>query len=623
MLLTTIPSARSIVLVGALLTLVTFISFQWHADPTAHSPTTWKFPDLSSLHLTDYPDSSYASENVSTSTAYDDGGGPLFDAQVTLWKTLQPILAAANPNCPPPKREGKSGAIGYEANKNPPRPDLTTMSFHDIEAMKKAHQNIVNTLQSDLPQIAYEPETRGLVTTAGGKYLPVFVISLRMLRRTGSSLPMEVFLASEDEYEPEICDNVLPDLNARCVVLSRITSQVPATASIQHYQLKCFAMLFSSFEEILFLDADAFPIYDPAMLFEAEPFVSSKFVLWPDFWASTASPLYYKIANVPQPAMSARQSSETGEIIVSKRVHAASLMLATYYNYYGPSHYYILLSQGAPGEGDKETFAAAADALGQNYYHVSEKIVPIGRPKKEGGMAGSAMVQHDPIEDYNLTSQGLWRVKDNKIQPKPKAFFVHANFPKFNPVTIFHEGGPTWNADGTESRAWTVPADIVEAFDFDVERRFWEEIKGTACDYETKFASWQGMTGICARVEQYWGNVFGSPLEKILEHHEPKQEVKSEKQEDNKVEETKQEDSKKEDTDEKKEKGKGDEKWDDRKYMKEENLESTEKMPESSEFAKDEKWETEEEGEKMPESSEFVKNSTESREHKRYIRRNF
>ena len=606
MLLTQVPSARSIVLIGALLTLVTFLSFQWHADPSAPSNSTWLFPDLSSLSITG---STYTTENVSTSTAYNGGGGPLFEAQVTLWKALQPILAAANPNCPPPKREGKSGAIGYEASKNPPRPDLTTMTFHDIEAMKKAHQTIVNRLQSDLPAIAYEPETRGLVTTAGGKYLPVFVISLRMLRRTGSTLPMEVFLASEDEYEPEICDNVLPDLNARCVVISRITSKVPATASIQHYQLKCFAMLFASFEEILFLDADAFPLYDPATLFESEPFASSRFVLWPDFWASTASPLYYKIANLPEPAMSARQSSETGEIIVSKRTHAASLMLATYYNYYGPSHYYILLSQGAPGEGDKETFAAAADALGQSYYHVSEKIVPIGRPKKEGGMAGSAMVQHDPVQDYNLTSQDLWRVKDKTIQPKPKAFFVHANFPKFNPVTIFHDGGPTWNADGTESRAWEVPKDIIEAFDFDVERRFWEEIKATACDYEDKFASWHGMTGICARVEQYWGNVFASPLQKILEHHEPKKEEEAEQQ-----------------PEKQEENSAGGEKEGEKKQTEGKNVEETEGKVKVGDTEDDEDGKADEtqSDEKMPESSEFFQNGTESTDKvKRYSPRSF
>ncbi|KAK7679537.1 Golgi alpha-1,2- mannosyltransferase [Cerrena zonata] len=43
-----------------------------------------------------------------------------------------------------------------------------------------------------------------------------------------------------------------------------------------------------------------------------------------------------------------------------------------YYNYYGPDYYYPLLSQGAAGEGDKETFIAAAHKLKLPYYQVKE-----------------------------------------------------------------------------------------------------------------------------------------------------------------------------------------------------------------------------------------------------------
>jgi Mannosyltransferase putative len=48
-----------------------------------------------------------------------------------------------------------------------------------------------------------------------------------------------------------------------------------------------------------------------------------------------------------------RSSTESGEIMYSKPKHELSLLLATYYNYYGPDFYYPLQSQGAPGEGDR------------------------------------------------------------------------------------------------------------------------------------------------------------------------------------------------------------------------------------------------------------------------------
>jgi alpha 1,2-mannosyltransferase len=234
---------------------------------------------------------------------------------------------------------------------------------------------------------------------------------------------MEVFLANEDEYEDYICDVVLPSLNARCLVLSRILSVAPA--KVEKYQYKPFAMLFSSFEEILFLDADAFPLEKPEDLFWAEPFRSSKMITWPDFWGSSVSPLFYEITDQIAPPMGLRQSTESGELLISKKTHIRTLLLCTYYNYWGPSHYYPLLSQGAAGEGDKETFVAAASVMQENFYQVSEAICALGHGT-DGGMAGSAMAQFNPIQDFVLTSQGKWRIRGDKA-PAPSVFFIHAS----------------------------------------------------------------------------------------------------------------------------------------------------------------------------------------------------
>jgi alpha 1,2-mannosyltransferase len=66
-----------------------------------------------------------------------------------------------------------------------------------------------------------------------------------MLRRTGTTLPVEVFLGSPDEYEELVCDIILPSLNAKCIILSIL---IPF--SLKHYRLKTFAILFSSFESV-------------------------------------------------------------------------------------------------------------------------------------------------------------------------------------------------------------------------------------------------------------------------------------------------------------------------------------------------------------------------------------
>ncbi|KAF7591277.1 hypothetical protein BBP40_001786 [Aspergillus hancockii] len=430
------------------------------------------------------------------------------EGHINFWRQFQPLLATYQPKCEAPLRLGMAPSIRFEQANSDFRPEELDMLQDDVDIMKQAHTDFVNEIMTNPPKLHYIPSTKGVVSTAGGEYLPVLVISLRMLRRTGSELPVEVFLANDDEYENYICDVVLPSLNARCVVLSHILDAVPKIMEIQKYQFKLFAMMFSSFEDILFLDADAFPLLQPELLFMNEPFKSKNMVTWPDFWATTISSYYYEISSQPLPSNTIRQSSESGEVLISKKTHMKTLLLSVYYNFWGPDYYYALLSQGASGEGDKETFVAAALALGESYYQVSEPICAIGHGT-EGGLAGSAMVQFDPTEDYALTQKGQWRVHGAKV-PAPPAFFIHANFPKFNPATVFDKQAvnPAFADDGSYTRAWTIPEEVVGKFNTDIEKYFWKEILWTGCELEKKFSSWKGRKGICEGVKKYWNAIY-------------------------------------------------------------------------------------------------------------------
>ncbi|KNG86077.1 alpha-1,2-mannosyltransferase (Mnn2) [Aspergillus nomiae NRRL 13137] len=424
-----------------------------------------------------------------------------------FWRQFQPLLIQWGPGCDPPERLAKADSVGFDPQNTEQPPNLTVMPDEDVLKMKHAHRKFVHAIAKEPPALAYQPGTRGIVSTAGGSYLPVLVISLRMLRQTGSELPMEVFLADWDEYDGYICQVVLPSLNAKCVLLSEILDTVPdSKTKIEKYQYKPFAMLFSSFEEILFLDADAFPLQKPEQAFTSEPFTSKGLITWPDFWGPTASPLYYTISGQERPPPNIRQSTESGEVFISKRSHLQTLLLVAYYNYWGPGYYYPLLSQGAAGEGDKETFLAAATVLDEPFYQVSEPIRALGRHTNDG-FAGSTMVQYSPMEDYALTKKGEWRIKGARVPP-PKPFFVHINFPKFNPATVFAENGPVLKEDGSYTLAWTAPEEVIESFGPDLQRRLWGEIRWTACALEGKSISWKGQTGICEKVDDYWNTIF-------------------------------------------------------------------------------------------------------------------
>ena len=294
--------------------------------------------------------------------------------------------------------------------------------------MRKSHQALVE--QAGNISLPCVPGTRGIVSTAGESHLPVFIISLRMLRRTGSNLPVELFLRSSREYDRYLCEELLPSLNARCVIFDELLGGGKRGMSfvLEKYQYKIFSVLLSSFERVLLLDADDFPVKAPDPLFDSEPFQSYGLVTWPDFWISTASTKFYAIQGTTAPPTNLRPSTESGQVLVDKRTHAAALLVAAYYNYYGPTHYYPLLTQGGPGEGDKETFLAGAAAVGAAFYQVSEPVSILGYDEHHE-LHGVAMLQHDPVDDYNGA-------------PKPAPFTVHANFPKLDPNSLFGSGSP-------------------------------------------------------------------------------------------------------------------------------------------------------------------------------------
>ncbi|CAF9929337.1 MAG: hypothetical protein HETSPECPRED_007347 [Heterodermia speciosa] len=475
------------------------------------TPHTTDLPkEPASPKATSIPDKADPSNNTLILT--ETFKPPTLENKIAFWKVFEKLLDASKPGCDPPSRQGTAETIGYDklvVSEHPSeRADVLFMPDQSVVKMKKAHENFVAGLQAGTLEMVYNPGTRGLVTTAGGPYLPVFVISLRMLRRTGTTLPMEVFLADKKEYEEYICDEVFPELNAKCVVLSDILEAVPHSLDITHYQYKVFAMIFSSFEEVLFLDSDAFTLHDADELFTSEPFTNHGLVSWPDFWASSASPLYYNISSQPVPPMSLRQSTESGELLLNKKTHSKSLLLATYYNYFR-RHYYVLFSQGAPGEGDKETFLAAANALNETFYATSENVRPIGHMKHDGKFSGSAMVQYDPIQDYNLTQNGIWRIKNESAAPQPRPFFLHVNFPRLNPTKVFDYDEHTRNFQGKEQRIWQSEKDIKEKFGKDIEKEIWQEVKYVSCELEDKFETFKGEKGLCEKATKHYQGLFG------------------------------------------------------------------------------------------------------------------
>ncbi|KAM3087029.1 mannosyltransferase [Clarireedia jacksonii] len=398
--------------------------------------------------------------------------------------------------------DGKTVNI-QEITEDTERRDVTPVSDAEILIAREAHERAVKIIKMSPNVVPYTPRTRGIVTVGGGRYTGTVLVSLRMLRRTNSTLPVEVFMPNPEDYDEHTCEVVLPSLNAKCVAIPQYEG-----IHIQKYQYKIFAVILSSFEDVLFLDADNFPLVDPTEFIDSQPYRKTGYVLWPDFWWATCSPHYFSVLNRPTPDLMEYGTTESGQIIISKSRHWDTLLLVLYYNIFGPQFYYPLLTQCDAGEGDKETWLYAVLALVKPYHQVREKIGVIGHMEKKKDSdqfeyIGAGMTQHNPSDDWTLSrkeeTRPLYRLTEGA-----EVVFMHHNLIKLTPVEMV-EWTEKMRANDNVRRMWSDKADTIREFGRDLEGEVWDELLYVGCEFGEILAGWN--ESVCEKLKAYWGDI--------------------------------------------------------------------------------------------------------------------
>lgn len=171
-----------------------------------------------------------------------------------------------------------------------------------------AHDGSSVGRQSDGDGGGGTPLTRGIVISAGGAYLEPAFISVYVLRQmhhygiAEETLPVEIWtsrrldgvmapqLRSRLESLPRVTvhyfeDHLGGDTMGRLLSLQPTASAPPGPSRPgRPFALKVLALLLSSFDEALLLDADNIPAADPAPLFHSKEFDRNGAIFWPDFW---------------------------------------------------------------------------------------------------------------------------------------------------------------------------------------------------------------------------------------------------------------------------------------------------------------------------------------------------
>ncbi|KAK4497705.1 hypothetical protein PRZ48_010358 [Zasmidium cellare] len=208
---------------------------------------------------------------------------------------------------------------------------------------------------------------RGIVFTAGTDQARYLLTSIPAIRRLGCDLPIEVIYLGDDDLNDDARDSLeaLPG-----VVTVDIEEMIDDKGwKLKGWAAKPFAMLYSSFREVIFMDADALFLTNPEDLFHDEQYINTGALFFKDrsmffenkkAWLRSILPKPIS-RHVKQNRMWTGESGhmqDSGVVVIDKWKHFVALLLTTRLN--GPDR------DGDKGTGkkgvyelvygDKETF---------------------------------------------------------------------------------------------------------------------------------------------------------------------------------------------------------------------------------------------------------------------------
>lgn len=249
-------------------------------------------------------------------------------------------------------------------------------------------------------------EGKGIVICAGGKsYFTCCWILLCILRNElKCQLPIEIWYRG-NEITPEL-DEALERFN---VTTHNVEDYYPITPDTSGYVMKPMSILYSSFKEVLFLDADNICTMNPEFLFDLPEYKRYGAVFWPDFWSTSRSNQIWEIIGT---TANDNKEQESGQLLINKKQCWRELNLALYFNMNSHIYYNYLV-------GDKDTFRFAWLALKKEAYFIKHEVGSCGYVDTDDVFVGHTMVQHTPNGQILFLHRNLLKWdKTNEYTPR-------------------------------------------------------------------------------------------------------------------------------------------------------------------------------------------------------------
>lgn len=182
---------------------------------------------------------------------------------------------------------------------------------------------------------------RGIVLTAGDDQAPFLLTTIPTFRMLGCNLPIEVMYLGDSDLSEDYRQE-LEDLEG--VVTRDIAQMVNDDGwKLAGWAAKPFAILFSSFREVIFIDADSLFFTNPEVLFDDPAYKSTGALFFKDRLIMPENKKRWLQQILPKPiSRQVKQSrfwtgdsghmQESGVIVVDKWRHFVALLLVTRMN---------------------------------------------------------------------------------------------------------------------------------------------------------------------------------------------------------------------------------------------------------------------------------------------------
>jgi hypothetical protein len=259
--------------------------------------------------------------------------------------------------------------------------------------MTTDHRRLLDDVVAHSPRYPDERFAgRGVVICAGGsRLLTCAWVNVCMLRQVlRCNLPIQLWHLGPGELGPFEAA-LFGELGVDTIDAHEVRRAHPMR-TLGGWELKPYALINSSFREVVLLDADNVPVVDPGSFLDSAPFRETGAVFWPDFDRLRDDNPVWELCRVDYRA---EPAFESGQMVIDKARCWDALQVTLHMNAYSDTFYRHI-------HGDKETFYLAWRRVDLPYAMPSHRpsLTPVGLCQYD--FDGHVAFQHRNIVKWSL-----------------------------------------------------------------------------------------------------------------------------------------------------------------------------------------------------------------------------